>query len=579
MTDGYDLAIDFGTSNTSATIRRAGQRPIVLRLSPDGNLLPSAVLLGQGGVVVGNDAIRQARLRPEAFERTPKRRLGDPAVFLAGQPVPPEMLVAAVLERAYRHALTQARGEAPNNIILTHPQAWGPHRLNQLRQAARSAGLDPSRTFLVPEPIAAAWQHSTQLRPTPGQRIAVVDFGGGTFDVALLEIGHDNRSARVLAADGIDPLGGDDFDRRIEDWVLEQLRIDHPAVLERLQCNATADRLTLREEVRQAKHHLSHHSSADIIIPGEHGLVLTLTVREFEAMIGPDVDRAAALTRNLLGDSNAQVFLTGGSSQIPLVQRSFVALTGGRVGSLGDPKEATALGALTPPEIRDDSDPPPPPPPPPPPSPTKTTKTKLWLIPVGAVAVLLLIGLVFVVASPNRTAGGTTGGDVTPGVTPEVIPAADPTCGHLDSTSCAFLQRSIANEVDTSTCVMWPEGGPGVIACGADQSKATVGVDFFVYAYPVTGAAVESKFRSFYTSVGADPDTAGTDLTQPPSLTEWAYTPTPEKVEGLRGTLHNPQGESIWFLWSHRTAGYVAIASADASKVTARQLADWWVAT
>ncbi|WP_432559559.1 Hsp70 family protein [Granulicoccus sp. GXG6511] len=588
MAQGYDLAIDFGTSNTSASIRRSGTKPVTLRLSADGNLLPSAVLLRGDGYLVGDEAIRTARLAPEAFERTPKRRLGEPAVLLAGRTVPPEHLVATVLHRVYQQAVHESHGETPQHIVLTHPHAWGAHRQSQLLRAAKEAGMDPDRVYLVSEPIAAAWHNSAQVRAQPGQLIAVVDFGGGTFDVALLRIGTDGRTVEVLAADGIDPLGGDDFDQRIERWVGEQLQVDHPQVLARLRSpGAIGDRLTMREEVRQAKHQLSRNSTAEIVVPGEPGLVLTLTVGEFENMIRPAVERAAEVTQRLLGGQSAQVFLTGGSSGIPLVQRTFVNLAQGRVGTLGDPKEVTALGALTPPESA--------PEPEPQPDPALVKAPRRWLVPALAAVVVLavLIGaLVWPRAGTAETSGGTAvtaspspgtspgtppTGATSPGTgtTPErsARPTVAPPCGALDTDHCALLREVIPTEAMAGSCqpVTLENGWLSINCVASPRGVPFDGGSISLFATRVPEDQLDLSFHNVYVTNKVDPSPGNIDLAKPPARYTWL---SDTDGSGEVGSLWDPESSVHRLFWSNREHSAIMVAvSADVPVAT---MAQWF---
>ncbi|MBC9820539.1 Hsp70 family protein [Terrabacter sp. MAHUQ-38] len=353
MLASYRLAIDFGTTNTTAALRRHGEPAMPLRLGAASNAIPSAVLLRGGDVVVGDEATRLAVLDPTSFERTPKRRLGQPAMVLGAQALDPASLVAAVLAHVIGTARAQSRGADPESILVTHPQAWGPHLVGELRRAASLAQPAVDGVELLSEPIAAASAYRDVLDGARAQTVAVADFGGGTFDVALLEStpGGGVDSLRVLDAAGLDPLGGDDFDALLEQWVFAQLRADGRSDLVAMfeADEHLGARLTLRDELRRAKHALSHHASAPVLVTvGAERVVVTITAAEFEAMIRPSIDRALDVTRRLLDGAEVDhLFLTGGSSLIPLVQREFQRLTGGRVGTLGDPKEITAVGALT----------------------------------------------------------------------------------------------------------------------------------------------------------------------------------------------------------------------------------------
>lgn len=356
MNEQYMLGIDFGTTNTTAAIQRGGAPPEMLRLGTNSNAIPSAVLARDGGYLVGEEATRLAVLDPAAYERTPKRLLGHASMLLGGSITEPAHLVAAVLTRVLETARSRSRGIDPNSMVITYPHAWAGHRLSELQRAVSALPFTPNSVQFLTEPVATAYAHLDAISSGPGTRIAVADFGGGTFDVAVLEsagssCGADPLEAyRIVGTGGVDPLGGDDFDVLLEDLALARCRTEGHERLAALldEPDQLAARLTFREEVRGAKHALSYHASTALLVAvaGERA-VLTLTAAEFELLLRPDLDRALAETRRVIdGDGIDHLFLTGGSSLIPLVQREFQQLTSGRVGTLGDPKEVTALGAL-----------------------------------------------------------------------------------------------------------------------------------------------------------------------------------------------------------------------------------------
>lgn len=359
------LAIDFGTSNTAAAYRDASGQVRELRLSTTGSLMPSAVVYnGPGQILVGRTAVQAAHADPDRFEPTPKRRLVDQDIRLGGTPVAVPELVAAV----YAQVVTRARqemGAEPDEVVITHPDQWGPRLQQTLRSAAQAGGVDPQRMRLVSEAQAAAWFYAATAGVRAGARLVVFDFGAGTCDVAVLNKRSDGSFA-VVASEGEDGLGGHDIDARIHKWVRQQLT-DYPALLAEIDDpNAVATRLTLNDRIRDAKEALSEAASATIVITGAPGIpVLTLTQKELDSLIGADIDRAVDLTKRVIATANARqpsdqtptIYLTGGSSHIPLVHARLSKL--GPLGALGDPKTVVVHGALHTP-----SAPPPPPEPP-----------------------------------------------------------------------------------------------------------------------------------------------------------------------------------------------------------------------
>ncbi len=363
----YRLSIDFGTTNTAASVQVPGGEPRPLRLGTRSDSIPSGVTLYGGNLVVAEEAARLALLDPSAHEPTPKRRLSEQSIALGGQLVQPKALVSALLARVLQTASRRMNGTWPEQTILSHPQTWADPRRELLVQAAVDAGLPAASIVLVSEPVSAAWHYAATTEIRPGDRIAVVDFGGGTFDVAVLsrvdQAGPGGSGFQVLSRDGIDPLGGHDFDDLLYGWVLRQLQlVGRTDVIDRLESPAgLAAQLTLREQIREAKHALSDYQSAPVmVIVGEFSTQLIITTAEFEAMIKGQIDTAVELagrTISAAGDgrdgmeSLRHLFLTGGSSLIPLVQREFQQLTGGKVGTIDDPKQVTSLGALSAPDL------------------------------------------------------------------------------------------------------------------------------------------------------------------------------------------------------------------------------------
>ena len=351
----WSLAVDFGTSNTAAAYRLDGGSPRAVRLTDQADQMPSAVLVTPDGIKVGLEAVRSAQIWPAAFEAAPKSRMGEGEIQLGGRDVPDVSLVAAVLRHVAQRAQRAAGGASPEDVVLTHPVTWAPRRQRVLRRAAAEAGLGED-VRLVPEPVAAATHYSVG-RPVPvGSVVAVFDFGGGTCDVALLRsTGVPSSPFEVVEAAGEDPLGGDLLDTRLMDWTVEQLEAggQHELVALLRRDEHVAARLTLRDQVRGAKHELSYDSSAviPVAVAGRQQL-LSLTAAELDQRLAPQLDRATELmSRTLRGagiapSQLAALYLTGGSSLMPTIHRRLSALLGRPAETLDDPKLVVALGAL-----------------------------------------------------------------------------------------------------------------------------------------------------------------------------------------------------------------------------------------
>jgi hypothetical protein len=348
------LSVDFGTSNTTAAFRDARGAIRDVPLSSTGSLMPSAVLYTKGRMLmVGDAALQAASTDPLAFEPAPKRRMPEPEALLAGMFVPVTDLVAGVLAEAIARA-TEITGERPREVMLTYPDQWGPALQQKLATAGEAAGIDVQRMQLVGEAAAAAAFYTATGADFPtGARVTVFDFGGGTCGVAVLDQRPDGTFT-VVAADGLDGLGGLDLEARIHGWVLRQLSAVNTALAAEFSdiTNAAAQ-LRLADAIRSAKEALSSADSAAVELSGTLGSeVLQLTRAEFDRLISADIERAVRLTESVLYQANTirrtddpvTIHLTGGSSRIPLIQTRLAAL--GRVDVLEDPKTVLTHGAL-----------------------------------------------------------------------------------------------------------------------------------------------------------------------------------------------------------------------------------------
>lgn len=341
------LAIDFGTSNTSASWRDEVGQIRELRLGSGGNLMPSAVMASPDRLVVGEVATRTAATNPGAFEAAPKRRLHEGAVLLDGRSVAVTTLVAAVYGEVLRRG-SRVVGSPPSEVVLTHPDRWGSELQSVLVQAAMEAGISRGRLRLLTEARAAAWFYTGWGRPPePGERLAVFDFGGGTCDVAVLQKQRDG-SFTLLDADGVDGLGGRDLDGRIWQWVRRELAASYSDVSAQLDSpTGLRGRLILMDRIRDAKETLSELAAATIVVPGrDQDAVLTLTRGEFEALIAADIAEAVALARGVFRRTGVpdRLYLTGGSSLTPLVHTELGKIA--PVAELGDPQTVVSQGAL-----------------------------------------------------------------------------------------------------------------------------------------------------------------------------------------------------------------------------------------
>ncbi len=300
-TGDWTLAIDFGTTYTVAAVAhpanpngrtdaedKAGDVRLI-DLEGDGtSKMPSSVVVTDvGEIVVGRAAVRQAALYPTAFEATPKRLIGQRNILLGQTLVPVVELIAAVLRHAAGEARRQCGGTFPALVRLTHPAKWAGPRLEVLRDAARIGGL--GEVELVAEPVAAATRIGTAMVEV-GERIAVYDFGGGTFDAAVLVRTPTGFS---VAGDpgGRDPLGGEDIDERILAHLGTGPLGSHPdwsALVGSPEPGWRRQRTELRRRIRDAKEDLARSLATTLWIPGLQ-CDYQLSRRELDELIEADV--------------------------------------------------------------------------------------------------------------------------------------------------------------------------------------------------------------------------------------------------------------------------------------------------
>lgn len=346
----YRLGVDLGTTYTAAAVERNG-RVEVCSLGSTSPVVPSVVLLrADGEVLVGEAAVRRGADEPGRVAREFKRRLGDPTpLVLGGTPYGAEALMAHLLRRTVQ-LVVEREGERPERITLTHPANYGPYKLDMMREVARQAGLDLDVVDFLTEPQAAAISYSARNRVEVGSVVGVYDFGGGTFDAALVQR-TDAGFTLLGRPEGMERFGGIDIDAAILalvdqslDGAIRQLDPDDPAV------QAAVSRL--RDDCRAAKEALSSDTDTAIAVavPGLQTSV-RLTRRELEEMVRPRLretieafDRAVR-SAGLTMDRVSRILLVGGSSRMPAVADLLQRETGRPVAVDAHPKFAIATGA------------------------------------------------------------------------------------------------------------------------------------------------------------------------------------------------------------------------------------------
>ena len=357
MSVGWMLAVDFGTVNTGAAVRWPDERIDKVKLDPASDTMPSAVMLDDDGWRVGQSALNARRSHPETFIGSPKARLGQEPTVLGTTMVTPAQIASRVLAVVRERAIRAAGGTDPVRVVLTHPVRWGSARLSALTEAARLAGFPAEQIHLLPEPVAALHAHVTPWSLPNGSRVAVVDTGGGTCDVAILQTTDDpvpGKDLIVVAQEGDDRLGGNDLDNLLYAWTVEQLgATGHAPLVELLRRPENLGAaLALLDVVRGAKQDLSEHVTAPIAVAVTVGQETTLTITrdEYEALVAEPMRRAAALVARAMQVSGttdlAALYLTGGTAYTPALARALQEVTGILAAPLGDPKLAVAVGAL-----------------------------------------------------------------------------------------------------------------------------------------------------------------------------------------------------------------------------------------
>jgi actin-like ATPase involved in cell morphogenesis len=346
----YGLGVDLGTTySAAAAALSAGGRAEILTLGSRSPAIPSVLLLREHGeVLAGEAADRRSATEPGRTARAFKRRFGDPTpLFLGGVPYGAEALTAHLLRAIVGQAVEQ-QGGPPGALAVTHPATFGAYKLDLLRQAVQQA--DAGDAILVPEPVAAAVHYASTERVEVGRVLAVYDFGGGTFDVAVLRRTEDGFEI-VGEPSGLDRLGGVDLDEAILNHVDQSLGGALRA-LDLTDAEVTADLARLRAECQLAKEALSDDTDTSITValPSVRTEV-RLTRAELEAMLRPRLGETVEVLERVTRSASlgladlSTVLLVGGTSRIPLV-RQFVRETVGIPVSVdAHPKHSIALGA------------------------------------------------------------------------------------------------------------------------------------------------------------------------------------------------------------------------------------------
>ncbi|MDQ1105579.1 molecular chaperone DnaK [Nocardioides zeae] len=343
------VGIDLGTTNSVVAVLEGGE-PTVIANAEGARTTPSVVAFSKSGeVLVGEVAKRQAVTNVDRTIRSVKRHMGtDWKTKLDDKTFTPQQISAFVLQKLKRDAEAYL-GETVTDAVITVPAYFSDAQRQATKEAGEIAGLNVQR--IVNEPTAAALAYG--LDKGDDQTILVFDLGGGTFDVSLLEIGE--GVVEVKATSGDNELGGDDWDKRIVEWMVKKFKDANGVDL-------AADKIAaqrLQEAAEKAKIELSSSSETTIHLPyithGESGPLHfeeKLTRGEFQRITSDLLDRTKAPFQQVLKDGGVavsaidHVVLVGGSTRMPAVPELVKELLGGKEPNKGvNPDEVVALGA------------------------------------------------------------------------------------------------------------------------------------------------------------------------------------------------------------------------------------------
>ena len=346
------VGIDLGTTNSVVAVLTGGE-PEVIANAEGARTTPSVVAFAKNGeVLVGEVAKRQAVTNVDRTIRSVKRHMGegDWSVDIDGKAYTPQEISARVLQKLKRDAESYL-GETISDAVITVPAYFNDAQRQATTEAGQIAGFNVLR--IINEPTAAALAYGLD-KGDKEQTILVFDLGGGTFDVSLLEIG--DGVIEVKATSGDNHLGGDDWDQRIVDWLVNKFKAANGIDL-------TKDRMAmqrLRESAEKAKIELSSGQQTSINLPyitvdsDKNPLFLdeTLTRAEFQKITADLLERTKTPFRNVIKDGGLDVskidhvVLVGGSTRMPAVVETVRELTGGREPNKGvNPDEVVAVGA------------------------------------------------------------------------------------------------------------------------------------------------------------------------------------------------------------------------------------------
>ncbi len=342
------IGIDLGTTNSCVAVIEGGE-PVVIANAEGSRTTPSVVAFAKNGErLVGQVAKRQAVSNPDHTIASIKRKMGSSyKVNISGKEYTPQEISAMILGKLKKDAEAYL-GETVTQAVITVPAYFTDAQRQATKDAGKIAGLDVKR--IINEPTAAALSYGVDKEND--QKVMVYDLGGGTFDVSIIEMGDGVQE--VLATAGNNHLGGDDFDQKIMDWLIQSFKSDTGIDLS----NDKTAMQRLKDEAEKAKIELSGITTAAINIPfitadatGPKHLDYTLTRAKFNELTADLVEKTMGPVRQALKDSGLsiseidKVLMVGGSSRIPAVQDAVKSLIGKDPFKGINPDECVAMGA------------------------------------------------------------------------------------------------------------------------------------------------------------------------------------------------------------------------------------------
>ncbi|MBN2453241.1 MAG: molecular chaperone DnaK [Candidatus Omnitrophica bacterium] len=354
------IGIDLGTSNSAAAYMEAG-RPVIIPSAEgagvaSGKAFPSFVAFTKDGQkLVGEPARRQASINPEGTIFAAKRKMGTDFKYkVHGKEYTPQQISAFILQKIKQDAEAYL-GDTVNEVVITCPAYFNDNQRQATKDAGEIAGLKVLR--IINEPTAACLAYGLD-KAGKEQKILVFDFGGGTLDVTILEMGWDDEhkaaTFEVMSTSGDTQLGGTDMDNALVDFIVKEFKRETGIDLKN-------DKMALqrvREAAEKAKVELSSTLSTDINLPfitadqtGPKHLTMALNRAKVEELVQPIIDRCKHPIEQALGDAKvtakdiSKVILVGGPTRMPIVQKFVEDYVGKKIERGVDPMECVALGA------------------------------------------------------------------------------------------------------------------------------------------------------------------------------------------------------------------------------------------